>query len=44
MDFPRIEIAGENALVAYFADKASPEVSARVQLAGSRLLDCVYGC
>ncbi len=45
----RIEVAGENALIIYFGDKTSPEVSARVQQAvtilqeelGDKLIDMV---
>lgn len=45
----RVEVAGENALIIYFGDKTSPEVSARVQQAvtilqeelGDKLIDMV---
>lgn len=37
----RIEVAGENALILYFADQASAAVSSRVQVAVSRLRSCM---
>ncbi len=34
---PRVEVAGENALIVYFGEVASPGVSAQVQVAAERL-------
>jgi KipI family sensor histidine kinase inhibitor len=40
----RIEIAGQNAFIVYFAEQTSPEVSALIQAAAGRIADGMQDC
>ncbi len=42
-DYPRLQIAGEAALIVYLADAPGPDVSARIQALGARLRERLGG-